>query len=317
MTLVQLEYVLAVAESKNFTAAAEKAFVTQPTLSMQIQKLEKELGVEIFDRSTHPIRITPVGYQVLNQAKVILKQAKRMSHIVCEQRNSIEGQFKIGVIPTVLSTLVPLIYKNFASAFPNASLKIKELKTEEMIKALENDVIDFGIAVTPVNNHTIIELPLYYEPMVAFVPEGHRLANENQLSESDLRLDDLLLLEEGHCFRNNVLSICELYQDSGKLKKNYLEVDSGSFQTLVKLSKDGFGMTILPAMQAEELSEEDKKLIKTFKEPEPTREVSLIYYQSQLRLRFAEELQKLIKSVVRGKIFMESDRRTLPVLKVR
>ncbi|MGI9526782.1 MAG: LysR family transcriptional regulator [Weeksellaceae bacterium] len=314
MTLVQLEYVLAVAESKNFTIAAEKAFVTQPTLSMQIQKLEKELNIEIFDRRTHPIRITPIGQKVLDQAKVILKEAKRMSHIVSEQKNSIAGNFIIGVIPTVLPTLVPLIYKNFTATFPNASLQIREIKTQDMIAALEDDEIDFGIAVTPVDHAEIIELPLYYEPMVAFVPEGHRLSDQEQLTESDLDLKDLLLLEEGHCFRNNVLSICDIYTGNNV---NGLAVDSGSFQTLVKLAKDGFGMTILPSLQAEDLSEEDKKHLKTFQEPAPTREVSLVYHQSQLRLRFVEELRNLIKSVVRGKIFMESDRRTLPVLKVK
>lgn len=317
MTLVQLEYVLAVAESKNFTIAAEKAFVTQPTLSMQIQKLEKELSIEIFDRSTHPIRVTAVGQKVLDQAKVILKEAKRMSHLVSEQRNGIEGNFVIGVIPTVLPTLVPLIYKNFTSSFPNATLQIKELKTDDIIKALEEDTIDFGIAVTPLNNSNLIEIPLYYEPMVAFVPNSHRLGAKKELLESDLDLKDLLLLEEGHCFRNSVLSICQLYQEGEDVVSN-LEVDSGSFQTLVKLAKDGFGMTILPSMQAEEMSDEDKKYLKAFKEPSPVREVSLIYHDTQLRLRFLDELQKLIKSIVRGKIFMESDdKKVLPSLRLK
>lgn len=316
MTLIQLEYVLAVAESKNFTVAAEKVFVTQPTLSMQIQKLEKELDVEIFDRSTHPIKITAVGEKVIAQGKNILREAKRMHHMVNELRDSIEGEFVIGVIPTVLPTLVPLFYKNFKQKFPKASLVIKEMKTEDMLVALEDNEIDFGIAVTPLDDNDIVELPLYYEPMVAFVPKSHRLNTKEHLSESDLDLKDLLLLEEGHCFRNNVLSICKVYNSDDAEESVGPEVDSGSFYTLVKLAKDGFGMTVLPSLMAEELKDEDKKLIKTFKEPVPTREVSIIYHDTQLRLRFVEEMQKLIQSLVRGKIFLESDNLTIPKLKL-
>ncbi|MXV39222.1 LysR family transcriptional regulator [Flavobacteriaceae bacterium Ap0902] len=316
MTLIQLEYVLAVAESRNFTTAAEKAHVTQPTLSMQIQKLEKELNVDIFDRSTHPIRITAIGHVILDQARVILKEAKRMSYIVSEQKNNLEGEFTIGMIPTVLPTLVPLIYKNFTAKFPNARLQIKELKTDAIISALEEDVIDFGIAVTPLNKSDIIELPLYYEPMVAFIPEHHRLSNLDEIKESDLDLKDLLLLEEGHCFRNNVLSICECYLEGGE-DNIILDVDSGSFQTMIKLAKDGFGMTILPSLQAEDLSAEDSKYIKKFRDPAPTREVSLIFHKTQLRLKFVDEFKELIQSVVRGKIYLESDKRTLPVLRLK
>lgn len=316
MTLIQLEYVLAVAESKNFTLAAEKVFVTQPTLSMQIQKLEKELDVDIFDRSTHPIKITKVGEKVIGQAKVILKEAKRMGHMVDELRDSIEGDFVIGVIPTVLPTLVPLFYKNFKSSFPKANLIIKELKTDDILVALENNEIDFGIAVTPLDKNDIIELPLYYEPMVAYVPEGHRLTSKKNLEESDLDLKDLLLLEEGHCFRNNVLSICNVFEGKKEERNLGPEVDSGSFYTLVKLAKDGLGMTVLPSLKAEELREDDKKLLKNFKEPIPTREVSIIYHNTQLRLKFVEEMRKLIQSVVRGKIFLESDNTTLPKLKL-
>ncbi len=316
MTLIQLEYVLAVAESKNFTLAAEKVFVTQPTLSMQIQKLEKELDIEIFDRSTHPIKITAVGQKVIDQAKTILSEAKRMSHMIGDLRDSLEGEFVIGVIPTVLPTLIPMFYKNFKTQFPNASLSIKEMKTEEMLEALANDKIDFGIAVTPLNHDDIIEMPLYQEPMVAFVPPGNRLSIEDKISESDLDLKDLLLLEEGHCFRNNVLSICNIFNNGQSDKLNSLAVDSGSFHTLIKLSKDGFGMTILPLLQAEELKEEDQKYIKNFKEPVPSREVSIIYHSTQLRLKFVEEMQSLIQSLVRGKIFLESNHHTFPKLKL-
>lgn len=316
MTLIQLEYVLAVAESKNFTLAAEKVFVTQPTLSMQIQKLEKELNVEIFDRSTHPIRITSIGEKILDQARMILKESKRMAHIVEDMRDGLQGEFVVGIIPTVLPTLLPLFYKNFKTKFPHAHLTIKELKTDEILAAIASDEIDFGIAVTPLYNNDIIEMPLYYEPMVCFVPDNHRLSKKEFVKETDLDMQDLLLLEEGHCFRNNVLSICKTLKHDGETAE-MLNVDSGSFYTLIKLAKDGFGMTILPALQAEELIAEDQKFIKQFHPPVPTREVSIIYHSTQLRLKFVEELQKLIQSVVRGKIYLESEHRTLPKLMLK
>lgn len=316
MTLIQLEYVLAVAESKNFTVAAEKVFVTQPTLSMQIQKLERELNIEIFDRSTHPIKITSIGQKVIDQAKIILNEAKRMRHIVTDLRDSLEGDFRVGVIPTVLPTLIPLFYKNFKNQFPKANLYIKEMKTEEMTLALAEDEIDFGIAVTPLNLNDIIELPLYYEPMVAYVPPASRLSEKDKISEEDLDLNDLLLLEEGHCFRNNVLSICKVYNDSEVDNSSSLAVDSGSFYTLVKLARDGFGMTVLPLLQAQDLSEDDKANIKPFQNPVPNREVSIIYHSSQLRLKFVEELHKLIQSLIRGIIYLENNQETFPQLKL-
>lgn len=311
MTLVQLEYVLAVAESRNFTLASEKVFVTQPTLSMQIQKLERELDVEIFDRSTHPIKITSIGKKIIDQARIILRESRNMYHVVNDSRDSLQGDFHLGIVPTVLPTLVPLFYKNFRKAFPKANLIIKEMKTEDILASLSDDTLDFGIAITPLFQQDVEELPLYYEPMVAFVPPGHRLSKQKTVSEKDLEAKDILLLEEGHCFRNSVLSICKTL-NKNEAEEDILHVDSGSFNTLIKLAKDGFGMTVLPALQAEELQEENQQLLKEFTKPVPTREVSIIYQSSQLRLRFVEELQKLIQSVVRGKIFLESDNRTLP-----
>lgn len=313
MTLVQLEYVLVVAESKNFTLAAEKAFVTQPTLSMQIQKLEKELNVEIFDRSTHPISITSIGKQVIEQAKEIINETRRMNDVINEHKGSLLGEFNIGVIPTILPTLIPLIYNNFKNKFPEALLTFKELKTEDIIQQLRDNQLDFGIAVTPLQQKEIVENVLYYEPMVGFVPPNHRLAPQKQINEQDLELDDLLLLEEGHCFRNNVLSICEPFQS----KSRHLTVDSGNFKTMINLSKEGLGMTILPVLEAEDLSTNDQKYIKNFVSPPPTREVSMLYHHSQLKLNFAEKFKKMVRAVVRGKIFLESDNRTFPALKMK
>ena len=301
MTLVQLEYVLAVAEHKNFTLAAEKSFVTQPTLSMQIQKFEKELGIEIFDRSAHPIKLTQIGGKVVQQARIILREAGKMSQLVYEEKGQLEGEFTIGVIPTVLPTLVPLFYKSFQKNYPKSKLIIKEMQTDEIIFYLHDGLLDFGIVVTPLHEEQIVEKTLYYEPMVGYIPSFHQLHSKNTIMPDDLNVDDLLLLKEGHCFRNNVLSLCE----PAKLKSQPVRLDSGSLDTLVKLANEGYGMTLLPALKAEDLPENYKKNIRYFKEPAPTRQVSLVHHQSNLRKTFEESLVKTIQSVLRGKIFLE------------
>lgn len=301
MTLIQLQYVLAVAEYKNFTMAADKSFVTQPTLSMQIQKLERELNIEIFDRSSQPIKLTQIGEKVVEQAKVILREANKMSHIVFEEKGFVEGEFIIGVIPTVLPTLVPMFYRTFEKNFPKSKLIFRELQTDEIINGIREGMLDFGIMVTPLNEEQIIEQTLYYEPMVAYIPPFHPLHKQKTIAISDLQTDDLLLLKEGHCFRNNVLNLCEPAQ----LKSQPVRLDSGSLDTLIKLANEGYGMTLLPSLHAEDLPAEFRKNVRYFEDPTPTRQVSLVYHHSNLRKSFVENLTKTIQSVLRGKIFLD------------
>ena len=303
MTLVQLQYVLAVAEHKNFTIAADKSFVTQPTLSMQIQKLEKELNIEIFDRTSHPIKITQIGEKIVSQAKIILMEANRMKHLVNEEKGLLEGDFVIGVIPTILPSLVPLFYKTFQKNNPKSNLIIKELQTDKIVKGIKDGSLDFGIVVSPLYEDQIHEKPLYYEPLVAYVPSIHRLHDQERILETDLDSSDLLILQEGHCFRNNVLALC----DSSKMKLRPIKLESGSFEALIKLANDGYGMTLLPSLVADDLPENLKRNVKSFESPVPTREVSLIYHQSQLRDSFEKELVNTIQSILRGKIFLEKD----------
>ncbi len=301
MTLVQLEYVLAVAEHKNFTLAAEKSFVTQPTLSMQIQKLEKELGIEIFDRSVHPIKLTKIGEKVVEQGKIVLKESGKMSQLVFEEKGQLEGDFKIGVIPTILPTLIPIFYKTFQKNYPKTNLIIREMQTDEIIHELHQGTLDFGLVVTPLHEDQIIEKVLYYEPMVGYVPPSHPYHSKKFIETSDLDIHDLLLLKEGHCFRNNVLNLCE----PAKLKLQPVKLDSGNLDTLVKLANEGYGMTLLPSMQADDLPKDLQKNVRYFKDPVPTREVSLVFHQSNLRKSFEDNLSKTIQSVLRGKIFLE------------
>lgn len=303
MTITQLKYVLAVAEHQNFTRAAQKTFVTQPTLSMQIQKLEDELDVLIFDRGKKPIELTEIGTKIVNQARNIVNEANRITDIVDQQKGYIGGEFNLGVIPTVMPTLLPMFLTNFIKKYPKVNLKIEELNTDRIIQRLEEGHLDAAIAATPLENENIIERPLYYEPFMAYVPEDHRLSSMNEIRTTDLDLDDMLLLEDGHCFRDGVINLCKAIKLDNT---SHFSLESGSFETLVKLANEGLGMTLLPYLHTLDISEKDKKYFKKFKEPSPAREVSLIFHRSELKMQIIEALRTTIAGVVKGAITFQN-----------
>ena len=297
MTITQLKYTLAVAEHGNFTTASEKCFVTQPTLSMQVQKLEEELGVTIFNRSTKPLQVTEVGEKVLNQARKIIEESTRMNDVISEEKGIIGGTLKVGIIPTVTSTLLPLFLNIFTKKHKNVDLKIEEFNTETIVQKLEDNSIDCAIAATPLSNDKVIERPLYYEPFVAYVPKHHSLSGNKYLEIDDLTNGDLLILQDGHCFRNQVLNLCSVED----LNKQY-ELKSGSFETLINLSNNGPWMTIIPYLHSNNLSPKNIENIIPFQDPAPAREISMIYSKSQLKLPVINALMSNISSVIRGQI---------------
>ena len=297
MTITQLKYTLAVAEYGNFTTASEKCFVTQPTLSMQVQKLEEELGVTIFNRSTKPLQVTEVGEKVLIQARKIVEESSRMNDVISEEKGIIGGTLKVGIIPTVSSTLLPLFLNIFIKKHKNVDLKIEEYNTDTLTKKLEDNTLDCAIAATPLNNSKIIERPIYYEPFVAYVPEHHFLSGNKSLDLDDLSNSDLLILQDGHCFRNQVLNLCSI----DDINKQY-ELKSGSFETLINLSNNGPWMTIIPYLHSNNLSSNNIQNIIPFEDPAPAREISMIYSKSQLKLPVINALMDTISSVIRGQI---------------
>ncbi len=299
MTITQLKYVLAVAEHKNFTKAAEKTFVTQPTLSMQIQKLEEELDIQIFDRTKKPIELTSVGNKIVNQARNIVNEADRMQDVVDQEKGFIGGEFKIGIIPTVMPTLLPMFLRNFTNKFPKVQLKIEELTTDEIISKITDGHLDAAIAATPLYNEKIKERVLYYEPFVGYIPPSHRLAQKKQIERSDLDIDDILLLEDGHCFRDGVINLCQSAKLSGS---DRFQLESGSFETLIKLSNEGMGMTLLPYLHTIDVSDDMKSNLRYFTDPPPAREVSIIYSKSELKMQIIDALYDLIAAIVRGAI---------------
>ena len=301
MTLSQLKYTLAVAEEGNFTQAAQKSFVTQPTLSMQVQKLEEELSVKLFNRNTKPISLTTIGTKIIEQAKIIVRESKRMDDIVSMEKGIIGGDFKLGIIPTIMPTLLPLFLNTFIKKFPKVNLKIEEQNTATIIEELKNGKLDAGIAASPLDDNKLIEKPLYYEPFVGYIPESHSLSKLKILKISDLEKMDVLVLEDGHCFREHVLKLCQTpnFSHSFNLK-------SGSFETLIHLANDGLGMTLLPYLQTRNLTQKNANNLRSFESPEPAREISLIYSKSQLKLPVIESLATTIESIMRGAIKFEN-----------
>ena len=312
MTITQLKYVLSVAEYKNFTVAAEYSFVTQPTLSMQIQKLEDELGVKIFNRSKKPIELTEVGGKIVEQAKVIVDESNRILDIVHQQKGYIGGEFKLGIIPTIMPTLLPMFLQNFTKKYPKVKLIIEELTTEDIIRKLTDGHIDAGIAATPLENEAIKERPLYYEPFIGLIPQNHRLFNNKQITAEELEIEDILLLEGGHCFKDSVLNLCRNHKTDNNKR---FQLESGSFDTLIKLSKEGLGMTLLPYLHTLDLNDIDKTHLREFRSPPPAREVSLIYHKSQLKMQLIEALQKTIDGVIRGAISFSDVKIISPIKK--
>jgi len=312
MTITQLQYVLAVAEHKNFTLAAEKCFVTQPTLSMQIQKIEDELKILIFDRSKKPIQLTDIGQKIVNQAKNIVNEADRIKDIVEQQKGFIGGEFRLGIIPTIMPTLLPMFLNNFIRKYPKVKLIIEELNTDEIIIRLKNGHLDAAIAATPLLDEKIKEIVLYYEPFVAYIPESNKIFAKEEIEIEDLDIDEILLLQDGHCFRDGVLNLCK---NVSKNEFNRFQIESGSFETLVKLADEGLGTTLLPYLHTLDLKEKDKLKLRNFKEPKPAREVSIIYPKTELKIQIIDALRTTISGVVKGAIVFQNVQIISPIAK--
>ena len=301
MTITQLKYCIAVAEYRNFTTAAQHVYVTQPTLSMQIQKLEQELDLKIFDRTQKPIGLTAVGEKIIQQAHLIVAESDRIQDVIQQEKGVIGGNFKLGIIPTVMSTLLPLFLQTVLKAYPKLILEIEEMPTQQIIENLEKGTLDAGVAATPLDYDHILEKPLYYEPFMVYAPTHSKLNKEKSIIADMLKNEQVLLLQDGHCFRNSALNICKIKHEVPLP----FEIKSGSFETLVQLAEEGLGITLLPYLHARKLSDRQQVNLKSFKTPEPAREVSMIYHQRKLKLHIIEALHDKIRAIIRGAIVYE------------
>ncbi|MBL7890193.1 MAG: LysR family transcriptional regulator [Bacteroidia bacterium] len=310
MTLTQLQYILAVNKYKHFVTAAEKCFVTQPTLSMQIQKLEEELGLIIFDRTKQPIALTSEGEKIIEQAQKIMYEAEQMKEIISEQKGSLEGVLTIGIIPTLAPYLLPFFITDFIKRYPKIILKIEEVTTANIIDKLKNDELDAGILATPLNQSTLNEEALFYEPFVAYLGKKHPLKSIKALSEKDLKDVNVYLMQEGHCMRNQTAMLCNEQNN----QSNFI-YESGSIETLKKMVDINGGMTFLPELSIYDIPKSKIDQIRYFKSPEPVREISIVTHRSFTKKRLLEALKKTILERIPSKYQSAKNKKIFPIIK--
>ena len=280
MNLQQMEYIIAVEQHRHFAKAAAACFVTQPTLSMMIQKLEDELGIKVFDRSRQPVVPTPAGEIVIGQARVILQEVHIMKDLLRQQKQNLTGELRVGVIPTLAPYLIPRFVNSFLEKYPEVNLSISERITDQVVRDLKNNDLDVGILVGPLNDPSIRETPLFYEPLLVYSSHGFDKTS--------------LLPEEGHCLRSQIMNLCELRHRW----VSRLSYETGSLETLVRLVASGNGVTILPALAAEILPEEQKERVFPFLAPAPVREVSLAIHRNFLKRDLIEALGAEVRAGV-------------------
>ena len=284
MNFQQLEYILAVEEHQSFSRAADARFISQPALSMMIQKLEEELDVKIFDRSKQPIIPTDPGHAILEQARVILREVSKLHEITRQQRETLGGNLSIGIIPTLAPYLLPFFLQPFLQKFPAVHLKIYEYTTENIVERLKKGQLDAGLLVTPLPQAFLNEQPLFYE---GFYVYAHDEYAKHYLLPEDINPDELWLLEEGHCLRSQILNLCELRKQSNA----QLEFEAGSIDTLMKMVDHQSGVTIIPELATLTLSDEQRKRLRPFAPPVPVREVSLVTHRDFVKKSLIEALK--------------------------
>lgn len=303
MTLQQFEYLLAICEHGNMLRASKKLGVTQPTLSIMLNKLENELDVRIFDRSTQPLRLTEAGRHVVQQARDILKAAETLRQTLDERRNLLRGRLKIGVIPTVASYFVPNFLQGFISNphYSEVETGLSEMKTEDIIPALLASEIDMAVMATPIDQEQLLEIPLYYEKFHAYVSEKATLLHQKStLTPEDLASERLWVLSEGHCLRNQVMNyLCFGEQNTEQIYQG------GSFSTLIKTIDAVGGTTIVPETLLGDLNERQLSNVRPIVKPEAVREISLVVKDDFAREKLLNEVIETVKQFVPAEMLDE------------
>ena len=289
MTINQLKYVLSLYKYKNFTTAAEKSLVSQPSLSMQIQKLEKELNTKIFDRSKKPIETTEIGEKLIKQFQIIVSESLKVKDLINYQKNKIIGNLNIGISSTLESTILPIFTKNLLEKFPEINFKYTTNNSKFLYDSLNNNELDFVIGITPLNDSNLTVRPLYYEPILMVIPENFKNDEATDVELSKINSKDILIPEKENEFRNTIdnIFLSETYNE--KFKNNSLE-------TLVNLSINGNGIAFIPYLNFLNLADQHKDKVYKFKAPEPAREISVVFKNNNLKKHILEEVFLLLKN---------------------
>lgn len=311
MTFVQLEYIIAVDTFRHFALAARNCYVSQPTLSMQIQKVEEELGVKIFDRSKQPVIATELGTELIAQARKIISEKNKMEELVQKKKGIVTGELKIGIIPTLAPYLLPLFVQRFTNKYPLVKLVVNELTTENVVASLRSGKIDMGILVTPLQESGIKEHVLFYEELMAYVSRKNAAYKKTYMLPQDIDPNKLWLLEEGHCFRSQIVNLCELRKASREA--SHFDYEAGSIETLRRMVDMNDGITILPELATQGMTSRQLAQIRYFKRPAPMREVSIVVHRDFVKKRLIEILKEEILASIPQKINLNKNKYVIPV----
>lgn len=311
MNIQQLEYIIAVDKHRHFLKASESCFVTQATLSAMIKKLEDELKVILFDRSKQPVVPTDIGQKIIAQAKISLREIYLIQDIIKEDADEIRGELRIGIIPTLAPYLLPLFLKDFLINYPNISLTINEYNTHKIQDKLKDGLIDVAILAIPLTNKTLIEEHLFYEEFFYYSENESLADSKSYIIPKDINLTTLLLLEEGHCFRNQMINLCELRtKDLNNLKIDY---QSGSIETLKRMVDIQMGSTILPELALATLTKEQKMRVNKFEQPSPARQIGLVMHHHFIKKKLIEALKKTILNSIPKEMTSRNNIAIIPI----
>ena len=295
VTLTQMRYAVAVGATRNFRLAAAQCHVSQSGLSMQISRLEELLDAPLFDRSKKPVLVTAQGQAALEQMRTVLRETERLGQLLTECPEP-SGPFRLGIIPTLSSTLTPLFLLDFITEFPKVDLVIEEFRTADIVARLQSDSLDAGLVAIPLDEPGLTETSLGFEGMFAYLPPGDPLLRRASLTPNELTQRALWLLPDGHCFRNQILAFCGREPPPSPAPVHF---ESGSFETLVRLVDRGIGATVLPALVAASLpASRRRKQLRPLSNPVPVREIGLVTARAELRSRVSAALAQVLRRVL-------------------
>jgi LysR family hydrogen peroxide-inducible transcriptional activator len=296
MNIRALRYLVTLADVRHFSKAADLCFVSQPTLSTQIRKLEEELGVQLIERSPRHVMVTAVGEEIVERARAVLGDVQAMKAIAERSRDPHSGTLRLGIFPTLAPYLLPHVVPQIRSRFPRLTLRLFEEKTADILAMLEEGRLDAGLLALPIHNDQLVTRTLFEEAFVVAVPAGHALARREAISLQDLESEELLLLEDGHCLRDQALEVCHM---AGA--KETLDFHATSMETLRQMVACNAGITLMPSLAIKPpVAPTDNVLLRPFVEPGPTRTIAMVWRKSSALAEFHEHLAEVFSGIEPG-----------------
>lgn len=297
MTIIQLEYLLAVANYGSFSLAAEKCFVTQPSLSMQVKNIEEELGVIVLDRSKKPVLPTDAGLAVIRQAKEAVQAFAMVREVVSDLQNEISGTLRLGVIPTIAPYLLHRFIPDFVRKCPKVELQIREMMTGDIIRALDRDMLDAAIMAGGTSPEGIREEELFNDRFFAYVSTDHPLCQRSNIRIEDIDVRHLLLLSEGNCLRDQVIELCQAQKN---IARQY-SFESGSLETLMRIVDNTPNLiTIIPEMVADYIDEKHRPQVKTLAKGAASRKITIAVRRTYVKRSLIDALKESVMNVARN-----------------